>query len=414
MSLTTFFYSLSKTIVKRLFIDTSEKGHFTLLLGQPQANNSMYYQNSSTYFSIMGNKENNWEQFMHKYNADTGNLDTMISWGQNVNGDYHSQAYVDIDDNNMVVTYHEAIHNDTVVIKRGLVAESITDGYETIQTFTNAGTGLELAYPNPQKDATYRYLFFRDFSSGSAMTYSSDGGDTWATPIVTSVLSNTDKWAYPRVPAQATVPVFFVNVRDQDIGDGSDYTSLYAYKPDGTTLSNLDGTFSKDVSVTNITNAEMASDCYIGDPGYVNGIVEDTPSKYYLLAEKTNIYTITDGVLSSAITISDPLVAEWKGDKISIVKTGADSFSFISYVKGSDSADFSVVVKTSDGFSNYTVEKIIAEKANNPMLAQNYNASEESKQIILARKSGVYTSGPLVEPVDSYSDAVIFASRDIN
>lgn len=387
-----------------LFIDLNEEGHYSLVVSHAQYSPAVWYKNGYSVFGVLGNKESNYKQIMFLYNHNTKELTTQ-SWGTYSSGDYHSTANSIILPSGKILAANETNHNNTVSIK-------ISDSANDISTFTQTKifNTLSPAYPNiVMIESTGRiYIFMREFKEHNSITYSDDSGVTWSTHIRVSSL-DSGKWAYPRNVYSKTKAIYLVVRRDDDGSGTALYSNVYGYSVDGTTFTNLAGTFSRDVSVSQISIAEMDANYLIGDYGFVSSTCADTDDIFYMFNKDKEVVKVTNGVPSLINTISSAEIPTISGNRTQFIKRSAGVYTI--FANGVDNLGASVLIRidTTDSFITYSVNKFRNFDISNPIVSHNYN--DTLKSLLVARKKGVYGSGPVIDPDNSYSDIHII--RDI-
>lgn len=390
----------------RQYVTNNKKTHYSLGLPQAQYNPAMYNRDGVTVFATLGNRESNQEQFMYMYDHNGNTLAEPVSWGTYPTGNYHSIATTLILPDGRILTAASQIHNEFVSIKRS------TSAYD-LNTFTELVVldfGLRPAYFTMTLIGTDIHATFRDQFEREYITKSTDSGLTWSTPVKILELG-TDRWAYPRNIFSETEILLVINVR---LGSGGAYSNTYFLRSsDGVTFTNVDGTFSKDISVSHFTEAELIANCEIGtDIGRVSGGIQADNGtlwvhNYEYSTNETYLWH-SDGsgdFAQKTLTFAD--YTNMNVSRLAIMNTSGDNYTM--FIGGTRDTDVYLLLKvtTTDAFDTFTVEEFLNPRSYNPVIAHNYPQTKQTPLVLLEQTS--YDWGPIEQPFNSYSNLWFFS-----
>lgn len=379
----------------RRYVTTDKKVHYSIGLGGPQWNPSMYNRDGFTVFSLMGNIENNHEQYMYIYNHNTDVLSERFSWGLNVLGNYHAYACTLILPSGHILTANSIIHNESVSIKKSTNPYDLSS-YSEISVFNeNNPAYFSMVLSGSRIYAVYRDQFERDY-----VTYSDDEGVTWATSKKILELP-TDNWAYPRIVFNGTEINLICNVRE---GAGGDYSKAYFLKStDGLNFSNISGSFSKDLDVDgHFTETELNTNCEIGlDVGFVTGGITCQLGHIWVWSNVVGLLVFNGTTwLNKNLTFT----GYTNINAITLAMLNTDGNNYTIFLGGTRDTDVFVMLKvtTKDAFETITFEEFINPRPYTPIVTHNYNETKQTPLAFLERT--YYDFGPLEEPFNSYSN----------
>jgi len=387
----------------RKYVTNDKKTHYSLGLPQAQYNPCMYNRNGVTVFATMGNRESEQEQFMYMYHHNGNILDEVVSWGTYPDGNFHSPATVLILPDGRILTAASDIHNEFVSIKRS------TSAYD-LNTFTELVVldfGLRPAYFTMTLIGTVIHATFRDQFERQYITKSTNYGETWSTPVKILELP-TENWAYPRSVFSETEIILIVNVRDFS-QSGEVYTNGFLVRSsDGVTFTNVDGTFSKDITVSHFTEAELVANCEIGtDIGRVSGGIQADDGTIWIhnfeySTDKT-FFWHSDGsgdFVQKTLTFDD--YTNMNVSRLSMINTSGDNYTI--FIGGTRDTDVYILleVKTTDAFETFTVSEFKNPRSYNPVIAHNYPQTKQTPLVLLEQT--YYDYGSMQEPFNSYSN----------
>ena len=210
------------------------------------------------------------------------------------------------------------------------------------------------------------------------------------------------KWAYHRNVYSKTKAIYLVNRRDDDETSTPVWSNVYGYSVDGTTFTNLTNTFSKDISISQISIAEMDANYLIGDHGFISSTCTITDDIFYMFNKDLEVVKVTNGISSIITTISDIDIPILKGSRTHFIKRSDGVFTIFINGEKSNGSKIMARIDTPDSFGTYSVNVFRNFEISNPVTAHNYN--DTLRSVLVARKLGVYGSGDVINPDNSWSD----------
>lgn len=372
----------------------------------------MYYKNNFTLFSMMGNIESDYKQYMYLYNHKINKVTIAYDWGSFPIGDYHSSAFTLILKDGRILTANETQHNQSFVIKRSLKPYDITS-FETL-----ANINGDIAYPFLSVVGDRIYIVCRSFPLiENAVFYSDDWGETWSEPKpILNTGTYANYWAYIRMIYNPKRLQYFM-IRRDNVGTGLFDKIYFLQSIDGVNWFNIDNSYNRNIDVLKLSASDL-EDYYkvkdispAGTPPKAVSQVNNSP--FYL---KTS--SITDGSLefgyfngstwqSKEITIVDlplrdanrmALFAESE-TKFTVYCTSYEAFA----VPTIDTLSPIVKITTTNAFDTYTHELMTDGTSFDYNVGVASNVNEFNKSAVICTTPKVYGSGSDVEPLNSYS-----------
>jgi hypothetical protein len=368
------------------------------------------YQKGFTVFSTLGNQENANSNYIYLYNHKRNKLTQAYQNGTNPNGDYHSAANCYFLPDGRIITTNETQHNDQISIKRSLKPYDITN-FEEIALITD-----DIAYPYMHIIGDVLYIIGRTFPLiENGILKSSDYGETWS-PITTILNTGNfpDYWAYNRPVFSKNKIMFFMNRRNQ-VGAGNFDRIYFLQSDDGINFYNIDNTFSKNVSVSEISSTELEN-YFVTDASPNANFITDTASinnKPYCITQTPTsddtldfIYHNGNSWQTKTISISGVSLK----DVNSLALCANSETDFILYACNynvfSESPNLeSRIVKiiTDDAFDTNSFN-YLSETGNDYSIVGAYNYSEFKKTAIMCLTLKERGTGSDVSPINGYSD----------
>lgn len=200
------------------------------------------------------------------------------------NSDIHLMGTLFVNPTGDIFTVEENPHNSIFYIKKAI-------GFDIQNFSTISTTGIQAAYAHIHKIGSRYFNFYRQNNTQNRISFSDNDMVTWVDNKVTN--SENVDWFYPMTPdSNDGIMHMFINRRVGGLGSLSFPILYYLKTSDGLNVSNLGGTFSKNITGdNNITDAELEANYKVdqlGD-GSDNGEVIRAPGGVVVGGE---VYTV--------------------------------------------------------------------------------------------------------------------------
>ena len=387
-----------------IIINTKQRGHSVLLLGQAQYNPQSYNAGGYTVITYMGNLENNHNSYFIIYDHANGLLSDTFELVNPVTADYHAASNMVILPGGKLLVYTETEHNVKSIIRRSVNTVSSMNITNFVETYSLLGVST---YFTMQLIGTRVYGFYRGQGGHhNYIRYSDDNGNTWNPSVKVSEVDIGSFSAYPRQLFSTTRLAYCINTWE-DPGVSPDYDEGYYYfSLDGITFSNVDGTFTKNVVTSGfITHAELLANCLIDTPMFIDSGCLNTNNIPFIHSGEKIYYW--NGSAWVFITLASVNYINFRGSGRSvIINRGLDTFDLYLFAdRVTDSGTEFLKVSTTDAFATYTFITVSRKTLANPVLAHNYENTGQG--LMIMRKTQVLGTGPLVDPIGGYANLEI-------
>lgn len=392
-------------------ISTDEDAHLYIGIIGMQLSPASYYRGGYSVFSLMGNIENNHATYLYLFNHRTNQITMRYNWGNYPSGDYHSWLNPVILPDGRILGTVESDHNTQFIVKRSVRPYDITE-YEDIATIND-----DVAYNNLILLGDRLWIICRSFPLiENGVRYSDDYGETWSS--LTTILNTgtyANYWAYPKSVYSTTKLMFFMSLSDHVLNDG--FSDVYYFESeDGINWSNKAGTYTRDVSVLELSKSDI--DTYYKvrtiSPHFnqVGATCSWNNEPFYAIESPTTDGAIDFGYFngsawaSKEITVSGVKLRD--ANRMELLATGEDSFILYccEYATFSGVSTSSRIVKitTDDAFDSWSHEFLTDGSVCDYSVMANWNFTDVQKTPIFCLTPKVYGSGADTDPANSYAN----------
>lgn len=390
------------------------------------------------YFTAAG-KESKWrDPFVYKYNPSTNSIEQEHRIEMNVNTwDTHRSPVINCDsDGNIFIVAEQ--QQDTIDSHATPVNVYKTATPGDLSTLTLMATiDDRLAYPLIHVDGDNVFVTGRGttdstFVRGDYWGYkSTDGGDTFNSGNKIYDSGDEQKVAYfQRIHAYNGDMYLVLNERDNDLSNWT-FISVIKSTDGGTTWTNLAGTFSRAITSSHITRAEMLSDCLVLESSdteniavcFEGGIVKSDGSVKIAISvqsltgntyignpeveyDELRFYTYSAGWSFNSVTIPTGLSSYWAFERPFQYLNNDAAYDDIVLVDFSDNHNV-YLLRSNDDFATQTDTLIVAGNEKYMMGEGAFNGtSEDDYFIVLCNPQGdIFETQH--EGVEDFSDLLL-------
>ncbi|MBU2539600.1 hypothetical protein KJ786_00340 [Patescibacteria group bacterium] len=245
----------------------------------------LWYYNGKTYFlwmqRIYSSGQYGIDNFVAYYDHETEIFSPSVSVGAFYPDarDVHGHGNIMVTSDGYILVAHEKLngpsnHQSPFLIKRSVNPEDISS-FEQV-----ASVGSELSYPHFYRIGDRIFLTGRNLVSKLDLSYTDNSGTSWSTPVTIVDFGSGSYWAYTGFVQQAVNDKIriVINMADktQESVSGTYKIIYYLESVDGNIFTNIDGSYSHNVSVNGaLTKVILDANYVLRDSGtydIINGV----------------------------------------------------------------------------------------------------------------------------------------------